>query len=208
MGYLLVAAHNVIIPAFVGDSARLYSIDLALAADRKGYWFRHTRWVKGHETRSDAGPPRVALAGSGGAHLKGPRRWWMRNVLRLVNAHDRGQISAMVVSDHLATLTDEVHRASKDGTVGPTCIVAWRHRPGGRYRGGGSHQSYTGTARDSTAPFLPSIATGIDMIALSKVLMPRSLELMRRGDMMTPYGTDELDAELAALPDKPDEDLR
>jgi hypothetical protein len=36
-------AHNVIIPAIVGNELRLYSIDLAFAPDRKSYAFRYTR---------------------------------------------------------------------------------------------------------------------------------------------------------------------
>jgi hypothetical protein len=206
------AAHYVIIPAFVGDQARLYSIEIVLAADRNTYTFRHTRWTRGHRPRSDASPPRVALAGSGAGYLTGRRRWRMRNVIRLVNAHDSGRVSAMVVSDHLATLNDEVHRATTDGTVGPTCIVAWRHRQAGRYKGGGSHQFYTGTTRDRDMPSLPSIVSGLDMSAMSKVMMPRFLAQVKRDDPTTPaFGKeylDDLNAELAALPDKPDEDLR
>jgi hypothetical protein len=54
-------AHSVIVPAFVGNEARLYTIDLALTADRKEYTFRYTR-LKATSGR----PPRLAIGGSGG----------------------------------------------------------------------------------------------------------------------------------------------
>ena len=44
-------AHNVFVPAFVGEDARLYTIDLVFASDRKSYQFRYTRHVVRREWR-------------------------------------------------------------------------------------------------------------------------------------------------------------
>lgn len=41
------AAHSILVPAFLNDEPRLYSIDLAFAPDRQSYSFRYTRHVMG-----------------------------------------------------------------------------------------------------------------------------------------------------------------
>lgn len=61
------------------------------------------------------------------------------------------------------------------------------------------------------APSLPTIANGMDINALVGVMMPRmmkSFEAMRAGEPAKEFDKDELNAELARLPDKPDEQLR
>ena len=54
--------HSVIIPAFVGEKPRCYSIDLAPSVDREQKAFGPTRWTFSREQRAS---PRFALAGSG-----------------------------------------------------------------------------------------------------------------------------------------------
>jgi hypothetical protein len=72
--------------------------------------------------------------------------------------------------------------------------------------------SYTGTTRDASgSPPIPIIMGGIAFQALATVLMPRFLkrvEKMRAGQPAPEWDEDELNAELAHLPDKPDENLR
>jgi hypothetical protein len=202
------AAHNVVVPAFLGKQPKLYTIDLVFAADRKSYRFRITRHVVG-EPRADSRTPRLAIAGSGARYLM-RHQDWRRDLLRLIQAYDRGRVSERVVADHLAALSGQVHRDTKDGTVGPTCVVAWRHRKSGLHKGGGGHQFYSATKKEPITGPLPTIANGFDVAAIVNVLMPAMLEktkaLARGGDLQVNW--EELDAGVARLPDKPDEDLR
>ena len=198
-------AHSMIVPAFLGKEVRLYTIDMAFAPDRKSYAFRYTRHVVDEASYRT---PRVVRGGSGAPYLTKDKRW-MRSLLRLVNAHDRKQVGPHAVADYLAKLNDDVSRHVK--SVGPRCIVAWRHRKGGVHNGGGAQQSYTGTTRDSGSPPIPAIATGIDMPAFLNVLVPqvtKMFDAMEAGQSAPKLNEDEIKAALARLPDKPDEDLR
>jgi hypothetical protein len=152
----------------------------------------------------------MGMAGSGALYLAQDKRW-MRRLLRVVRANDRGQISPLAVADHLASLNNEVHLGISDRSVGPRCIVAWRHRRGGVHNGGGAQQFYTGTSRDDSSASLPIIGNGMDIQALTSFMMPRMMErfaAMRAGEPTSEWNEEELNAELARLPDKPDENLR
>jgi len=196
------AAHNVVVTAFVGNEARLYTIDLAFTPDRKSYHFRYTRHVVDNPTSATARPPRLAIGGTGGLYLHRDKKW-QRSLLHLVGASDRGQVSPYAVADHLASLNNEVHSGIHDKSVGPRCIVAWRHRKEGVHGGGGGDQSYTGTTRDTNSWGLPTITNGMDMQAFISVIMPHMLAKANGQDL----DEDELNAELGRLPDKPDENL-
>lgn len=128
-------AHHVIVPAFLGGEPRLYTIDLVFAADRKSYRFRYTRHV-GDRPPISSKPPPLTLGGSGALYLAQDQKW-MRNLLRVVRASERGNASSRAVADHLAKLNDDV--AIADESVGPRCIVAWRSRKNGIHKGGGEH---------------------------------------------------------------------
>ncbi len=199
--------HNVLVTAFVDDKVRFYTIDLAFTPDKKQFKFRYTR----HVSSAPVGrTPRIGIGGRGALHLFRDRRW-LRPMLRLVGAYERGQVTSKAVSDHLAKLNLSAHRHITDGTVGPSCIVAWRNRKGGHHKGGGGHQFYTDGLRDANSPSLPAIANGIDINAIVGVMVPRmakSFEAMRVGDPPKEFDWDELNAELVRLPDKPDEQLR
>jgi hypothetical protein len=202
------AAHDVIVPAFLGKELRLYSIDLAFAPDRKWY-FRYTRHV---ETQPSAPPRefRVAIGGSGALRLIRDRAEWTRNkrsLFHLIKACDRGRLSPYAVADRLAHLNNAVHLV--DRTVGPRCMVVWRHRKGGVHKGGGAHQFYCGTTRETSTAAIPNIGAGRDVRAIINAMMPhmlKNLEAMRAGQPA--LNDDEMKAEFARLPYKPDEDLR
>jgi hypothetical protein len=135
----------------------------------------------------------------------------MGSLGRLLKAHDRGKLSHRAVSDSLAKLNFDVHRASTDHSVGPRCIVAWRFRKGGRFKGGGGQQFYTGIKADDSSPVLPSIMTGFDMVALCDVVMAHSgkrLEALVKGKPAPDFCLNEVNAALARLPSAPDENLR
>lgn len=212
-----IAAHNVIVPAFLDDKLRLYSIDLEFAPDRKSYRFRYTRHVA--KEPSSTAPPttqRFALGGSG-AHYAMKDRERLRTLLRIIKAHDRGKVSALGVADQLAALNNDAHLAVADKSVGPRCIVVWRYRKGGVHGGGGGLQYYSGKTRDASSPGLPAIACGQDIGAIAKVFtspqsmsrMESMLAAMERGEPIEwPDDTDEINAALARFPHEPDEKLR
>jgi hypothetical protein len=207
------AAHTIFVPAFVNDEVSLYSIDLVTSSDRQQCYFRHTRYVVERPLVTKPRPPRVAVAGSGARYLSGDRRW-MRTLLRILKAYDRGKISAETVAKHFAALNQEVSSKLKDETVGPRCVVVWRNKKGGVHRGGGGHQFYTGTTCDIRtvgSTELPIIATGMDIRALSKVLLdywvPKFEAVLKDQSPLPQPDQDELNAQLALLPDKPDETL-
>ena len=150
------------------------------------------------------------IGGSGAFYLAHDKKW-IRPLLRVVRANDRGAVSPRAVGDHLARLNYNVHLATTDGSVGPRCTVAWRFRKGGAHNVGGGHQFYTGTDRDASTPTLPIIANGMDVSALMETIMPymtKRLRAMRTGQSIPELNEDEMNADVARLPDKPDEDLR
>jgi len=203
-------AHSIIVPCFVEEEARLYSIDLAFSRDRKDYSFRYTRHVVQKRVEDTPRTARIALVGSGALFLHN-KKSWMRALLRLVRAHDRGQIKPRAVSDYLAELNNDVHVGLTDGSVGPRCIVAWRHRKSGVHKGGGAQEFYDGLDRDSESSSIPTIANGMDVSALIGAIMPHvlpQLESTLSGEKAKELDKDEINAELARLPDRPDEKLK
>ena len=202
-------SHNIVVTSFVSEETKFYTIDLSISPNRDKLPFRHTRHV------SDIGKtPRLCVAGSGGALLasefQAGSKKWIRELLCIIRAHDRGQVSPHVVSDNLAKLNHEVHQSMVDQTVGPNCIVAWRNKKSGVHNGGGAHQFYTGTTRDKDNPSLPSIGCGMDINALADITKCNiniDFERMKSGKPAIEINTDNIDIELSRLDDKPDEEL-
>jgi hypothetical protein len=204
------AAHNLFATAFLGDEVRLYTIDLVFASDRKSYQFRYTRHVAERLALAKARTPRVGIGGSGALYLVRNKKW-MRSLLSLIRTYDRGRVSSQAVADQLANLNEQVHLGVTDKSVGPRCIVGWRHRKGGIHIGGGGHQFYTGTTRDACSPALPTITNGMDVRALLEAMWPRirqKLDSLGTGQHSRDWNTQEINAELARVPDRPDEYLR
>jgi hypothetical protein len=201
--------HNVLISAFVDGEPRVYIIDLVLSPDRTQLTFDHTHWVVVAPS-GDRLTHRFTAAGTG-ASILGGNSAWRRPLLKLLEAYDRQRITAKTVADEFAAVNCRVSQLVRDRTVGPNCIVAWRNRKAGSHRGGGGHQSYTGTMRDRDMPALPIIGNGMDIRALAEVLMPHFLSqvaALREGNSNAQLDTAALDADLAQLPDTPDETLR
>lgn len=189
-----------IIPAFLGNKLKLYSIELHdLEVSWKHWPVEKLPWLTA----------RVAMGGSGGIHLAKHKnkKEWIRGVLRAVNAHDRGRASAIAVADQLAKLNNNVHLSEPDGSVGAGCIVAWRNKVGGAHKGGGSHNAYVGTTR-TDAPLIPTIGAGRDVSAIISVMMPHIAKMHEAARAGQPAKEPEWADEFARLPDKPDEHLR
>jgi hypothetical protein len=128
-----------------------------------------------------------------------------------VRASDAKKLSPHVVADHLAGVNHTAHLNTPDGTVGPRCIVAWRHNKLGAHKGGGGHQFYDGTQRTGDTGALPTIANGMDLQALVQITMPHmvaQLDAMRTGGTARELDTVKLNAELSRLPEHPDEHLK
>jgi hypothetical protein len=211
-------AHYMLAPAFVNGELRLYSIDLAFSPDRSNWSLRFARhqWQVGEPERAIMRTQQIGIAGSGAPYLL-TDRGWLRPLLRLVRASDRKKVHAHSVADYLATLNHSIHlkdaalRRPRDASVGPSCIVSWRHRRGGVHKEGGGHSFYTGTTRDPSSPTVPMIANGMDVAALAGALMPvimKSAEKLRTGGSFADLTTDRLRAAMAHLPTDPDERLR
>lgn len=196
--------HVVVATAFVGSEARLYEIDIVFNPDRKGHRFGYTRHTKNPTTME---PPRIFIGGSGALHLVKNKNW-KRELLRILKAHDRGLISPETVSDHLAILNQEVHLGMKDNSVGARCIVVYRH---GKGTGGGGHFFYTDAVRDRDSPCLPTISHGLDIQAITGAFVPHFMDMLKAGqagDAGVEMDHDEINSELAKLPEGPDEKLR
>ena len=153
--------------------------------------------------------PRIGLAGSGAIGLARDKHW-IRNLLRLVRACDTKRVSPIVVADQLASINELAHRNTADGTVGSRCIVAWRHNKSGVHKGGGSHQFYDGTKRSGESGALPTILNGMDVRAMIKVSMPHFVQMgaLRTDGPVGKLDVEKLNAELAKLPEHPDENLK
>ena len=199
-------AHCVLVPAFVENEARLYTIDMRFALDRKGFWFRYSRRVV-NKPAGRLRVPRMMVAGSGEQYL-GRDKGWIRPLLRLIRAHDRRQVSSDAVAAHLAGLNLEVHLGTRDGSVGPRCIVAWRNRKGGIHKGGGACQFFDKNERERTDKYVPEISNGRDIIAVIEALTPGVMMGIKSGRPTSEWDWDATDAKLARLPTKPDEKLR
>ena len=171
--------------------------------------FRYTRHVVDRPSHIAPRTPPLAFGGSGASRLIGDSRW-RRELLRLARACDRGKVSPHAVADSLAAINFRVHHS--EPTVGPRCVVVWRHRKQGVHKGGGAHQFYNGVAREHDGPDgqLPTIANGGDISALLRVIMPQMMEQMLafRDGKPLEIDKDKMNAELAKLPDTPDERLR
>ncbi len=197
------ASHVVIAPAFVGKHTRLYSIDMSVSGSGKPTGFRYTRFNNGKVDW----PPRFGFSGSGSNHL--PRgSQWFRQLLRLVNAHDRGRVSAYVVADALAALSYDVHQ--RDRSTGPNCIVAWRYARHGRHKGGGAQAFYERTSRVRPGITLPTIGRGRDMGAFIQAILPfmgSQLEALRRGEPDPGIDSAAMMEAVNCLPVTPNDDL-
>jgi hypothetical protein len=166
-------AHNILVPSFVNGELRLYTIGLEFAPDRRAYRFRYTRLVRNLSADRHQRTPPLGAVGSGEACLRRDKRW-RRELLRLIRACDLKRVSPQTVADHLATINWFAHRNTADGTVGPRCIVAWRHNSAGVHKGGGGQQYYTGVEREVESGMLPAIVRGLDMQAVAQAMMSLS----------------------------------
>jgi hypothetical protein len=196
-------SHIVTIPAFVENQPRLYGIKFAFDRQSNDYSLlleRQTGRVGSIEKT-----PRFGLTGTGAACLLKKQKEWVRPLLHLVKAYDRGRISAYAVADYLAKLNHEAHLGTPDQSVGDRCIVAWRHKPRGTTQnGGGGSMCYTGTTREAGGASIPLVSNGSDLRAILDVLARDAAARLRPGV----YPVISAGEELSRIPRTPDDRLR
>ncbi|MCH8321598.1 MAG: hypothetical protein IIB64_00790 [Proteobacteria bacterium] len=199
--------HNVLIPAFLEDSVKLYTIDLILKGKGEPFDFHFIQ----HVSSSRLGKmPRIGIGGSGRLFLLKDQSW-VRPLLRLISAYDRGKVSAGLVADHLASLNFKVHKGVFDQSVGSNCIVTWRNKKPDSHKEGSGHHFYTEEKRNPGSETIPQIANGIEINPLVGVMEPfvsKIFEAMSSGGPKKELNKDEINKALARLPSKPDENLR
>jgi len=193
------AAHHIIIPAFLNGESRLYSIDLVCPPGRKGYLFRLIRQVTGSPFPK-CQTPRICVAGSGMQHLRNNQQW-ARDLLKTVSKYNTGRVTPLTVAKALARINHKV--AQLDSTVGPRCIVVWRLQDGG-----GANEFFSGEQKEIlTSPvWLPEIGCGLDINSILKVTLPM-IGFMSPSGLKKEIDKDAINTELAKLPDKPDDNL-
>ncbi len=201
------APHAIVIGAFIGNEPRMYLLGTALGLDRKNYRVCFLRL--NHAAAGGRAPSRANVSGSGAAALVKDQRW-LRPLLSLVQACDRKKVSPEAVADYLAKLNQVAHLQTANKSVGPRCIVAWRHSKA-RHDGGGGHRAYDGAKVESETPFLPTISNGMDLTAVLGVLTKHIAPVhvaMRAGDLDASWDQEAVSADLAQLSEHPDENLR
>lgn len=200
--------HVILASCFVGNDLRTRAIDLIESADQKQPVVRVHTLFNQHPNGNPL-PARIVIAGSGMRFL--PPNGWARPLLRLVRAYDEGKIFPHVVADALAELNLRVSKKAIDGSVGPSCIVAWRYKVVGLHKGTCGHQSYTGCTRDLQSPTLPLIVQGMDMQAIGQIYMQHYADIYESNpNFSVPFDPDTagLNEKISKLPFGPDEKLR
>jgi hypothetical protein len=157
----------------------------------------------------------IKATGSGAVVLaNAPEK--LRELRRVLRAHERGDMTARRVADYMASLNAFIH--SRTNSVGPSCIVIWRPVAAGT-GDGGAHLSFVGRSVEPSTPHVPHIMGGNDMNAFCNLMfarlisagkVPESLQpslLRMRGTGNEVVNTGDLNAELAKLPDKPNDAL-
>ncbi|MDP5217868.1 hypothetical protein Q5Y75_11620 [Ruegeria sp. 2205SS24-7] len=209
--------HNFLVPAFVGNEYRVYTIELV--ATPNGWWHRYTRHVRGGALAPSQITVPIVVLGSGERSLVN-YTGWERPLVSLVNAYNRNKVSALSVSNRLAELCYHAHQNTLDGSVGPRSIVVWRNSMTGSHTGGGGQNFYTGLKKDEDDAILPCILKGMDLAMCIKVILSemspekqRLLDAFATGQRPAPpkLVTEEIEKindRLAKLPNTPNEKLR
>jgi hypothetical protein len=205
--------HSFVIPAFLNDRPRIYTIDMDHAAE--GYRFRYTRHIIGGALTPLQVTVPICIAGSGAAALL-RINGWKRPLLRLIAAYNQKKISGQTVAKHLAQIAYRSHLETRDGTVGPECLVVWRNSKGSLHKGGGSQKFFSHTERTKGAS-IPTIGDGMDLSALVKITMEETIPYFEKvhtalglGEEPPKFdaGQEEIKRRVSQLPSTPDEGLR
>ena len=110
----------------------------------------------------------------------------------------------------LAALNYKVHLATADHSVGPRCVVVWRNRRGSSHKAGGGHHFYDGRTREASSPGIPTIGNGMDIHAITTLMLNNMLAQMqgKSHEQFSSVDFGKLHEGVEKLPDTPDENLR
>ena len=205
--------HSFIIPAFMDDKPRIYTIDMVHT--NGGYVFRYTRHISGGALLPLQVTVPIGLAGSGATALLSLDSW-KRPLLGLVKAYNRKKIHGLAVAEFLAQLAYKSHLATEDGSVGPDCLVIWRNSKRSLHKGGGAYEFFSYGKRTHSAP-IPTIIDGMDMIRLARIIEEETAPYKKKvfdawdkGEEPPKFDGRQMDINqrLSQLPSKPNEKLR
>jgi len=130
---------------------------------------------------------------------------WGRKLRKLVAAHDEGRIAPQSVARFLAQTNKRVADI-ESRTVGERCVVAWRFQ-----KGGGADQFFRGAEREDSSTYIgiPTISGGMDMNAIFATWCPFIVPQFKAMLAGLPHvsNVDAVNAELAKLPETPDDTL-
>lgn len=200
MGTSTPSDQHFLVPAFVDKEPRIYTIVGRVNQDNKTLNYQFVR----HKTAHGA-TPRFAFTGSGAHTLAKFNGWKSANLRKLVKAYNVGRVTEATVADAMAEVNNYAHVNTADGSVGPSCIVLWRHS-----QGGGAHQFYENCKRIPDDTMLAGVANGIDVPALLKTILPEFLErsnIFHQTGIFPPLDEEKLRSLTSKLPDTPDEFL-
>lgn len=201
-------SHVIVITAFLQNKPVIYTINLEYSSASRRYRtvIRHIAKKRDSKIITDE---RIWIVGSGASQLMRDQKW-ERELLDLVKKCDQKKAAPITIAKRLAMLNYTVSLQTKDNTVGPYCIVGWRHKRKGIYGGGGSYAFYRNDERVKSDCIIPAVAGGMDIKAISEAILPLMVEYfdeMREGK--TSENIDKKIGQLLKkLPTEPDEQLR
>jgi hypothetical protein len=203
--HLPVPAHHIVIGAIVNRQPTAMTIELQIDAKSKELHNVCLKWwVSGNPHR----PISTMLAGSGGATAQRTYAKWARPLFRRIRAFERGLIPGEAVARDFARINLDVARATKDGSVGERCTVAWTPTPELLPILGGGHARFSGVERDMPLYPLISISNGLDEAAFGKAVIPNVFAAMMKLAQTGTLDTSMMRPSLDHLPSEPDERLR
>lgn len=197
--------HGIIIPAFVSGKYLFYSIGLRLDHKRQSGEMRLQKWIP---AGSGSQPPRLVVAGSAESVLMRDKSW-VRPLLRLASASDRGQISPETVANQLARIIVDVSK--RDRFTGMNSIVCWRNRKGGPHKMGGEHKFYDNGVRVINDAVIPQLTRGYPISDVCAALMPLFMDNFARWGgkgPLKPVDDATMAAAVSKIADMPDENLK
>lgn len=197
--------HAIIIPAFVSGKYLLYTIGLKLNCIGAAVEIKFQKWGP---AMPGGRPPRICVAGSAEAVLLRQKNW-VRPLLRLASASDRGQISPETVANQLARIIVDVSK--RDRFTGMNSIVCWRNRKGGPHKMGGEHKFYDNGARVLDDSVIPMLLNGYPISDVGHALAALHLDNFIKWDRegpLKPVDDATMAAAVSKIADMPDENLK
>jgi hypothetical protein len=159
-----VQEHHLVAPAFIDGKPEMFHI----AVSGRGKLL-YTRYRLPH---GQVAP--IKILGSGAQYIADIPNI-MRDLLRLMRAHEERRITSLAVATELAKLNWHAHE--NEVTVGPNCLVQWLHRDRDDWERdrGTWFQFFDGPNLDRGGGMPPNLARGMDLRIIADSIMPQFL---------------------------------